>query len=79
MLFVEHVRWISGWGGGVALLWLVDESSKSMSRAVNLWVEGRAVSHYSLDVAEEEEEEEETSGRRERPAERQLGDFSVSP
>lgn len=60
----------------VALLWLVDESSKSMSHAVNLWVEGRAVSHYSLDVAEEveeeveeaeeeweEEEEEETSGR----------------
>lgn len=37
----------------VYALWLVDELNKCMSCAVNLWVEGRAVSHTGLYLEEE--------------------------
>lgn len=55
MLFVEHVRWISGGKEVQRYCGSLMNRAESMSRAVNLWVEGRTVSHYSLDVAEEEE------------------------
>ncbi len=39
-------------------LWLVDELNESVSCAVNLWVEGRAVSHTGLYLGEEKASED---------------------